>query len=168
MNTSCGCECGGVRLEVKGVRSVFILHPHRRLQLRHAPQILLILSRERSWTARGVGPRHVPPAHRIPVVAAERLTGGTKTRAFPWMCGALFFGMCGVYEMQGPTMQWWLWPRADGVVKPGGGGLWQYGELGENTADFVASPHVGPFEALDMVKLLYSTSSGKRGCPLIW
>ena len=76
------------------------------------------------------------------VTAAERLTGGIQKHAFPWMCGALFFGMCGVYEMQGPTMQWWLWPRADGVVKRGGGGLWQYGELGENTADFVASPHV--------------------------
>jgi hypothetical protein len=34
------------------------------------------------------------------VVVAERLVGGARW-ALPWICGALTFGMCGVYETQG-------------------------------------------------------------------
>ena len=45
------------------------------------------------------------------VVAAERLAGQARW-ALPWLCGALTFGMCGVYEMQGPNMRWWRWPHA--------------------------------------------------------
>lgn len=46
------------------------------------------------------------------VATAARLTGGERW-ALPWVCGALTFGMCGVYEMQGPLMQWWEWPSFD-------------------------------------------------------
>ena len=51
------------------------------------------------------------------VVSAVRLTGcdgeGGARWALPWITGALTFGMCGVYEMQGPLMQWWEWPAVD-------------------------------------------------------
>ena len=51
------------------------------------------------------------------VATAVRLTGSDREDgagwALPWMCGALTFGVCGVYEMQGPLMQWWEWPAYD-------------------------------------------------------
>eukprot|EP01044_Picomonas_judraskeda_P000753 COSAG03_NODE_36_length_17658_cov_56.766900_10_plen_626_part_00 len=51
------------------------------------------------------------------VATAVRLTGsdrdGRADWALPWLCGALTFGVCGVYEMQGPLMQWWEWPGYD-------------------------------------------------------
>ena len=52
------------------------------------------------------------------VTAAQRLVP-IRSWVFPPLCGMLFFGMCGVYESQGPIMGWWLWPRADWLVKPG-------------------------------------------------
>ena len=52
------------------------------------------------------------------VTAARRLTL-EKTWAFPVVCGAFFFGMCGVYEMQGPLNGLWLWPDQSGLVKAG-------------------------------------------------
>ena len=51
------------------------------------------------------------------IVSAKRLGGSSSNFAFPFMAGMLFFGMCGVYEMQGPLMKWWLWPDASGLVK---------------------------------------------------
>lgn len=51
------------------------------------------------------------------VATAVRLTGSNRDGeagwALPWICGALTFGVCGVYEMQGPLMQWWEWPAFD-------------------------------------------------------
>lgn len=35
------------------------------------------------------------------VATAARLCGDGNRWALPWICGALTFGMCGVYEMQG-------------------------------------------------------------------
>ena len=32
-----------------------------------------------------------------------------KSPAFPFICGLLFFLICGIYGCQGPTMRWWLW-----------------------------------------------------------
>ena len=63
-----------------------------------------------------------------------------------WACAFLgavaFFLMCGVYELQGPRMGWWLWPRnTDGVVKDGCA-IWQGGELGDDDRGLTASPHV--------------------------
>ena len=48
------------------------------------------------------------------ILVARRLTrrsDGSTSWAFPFLTGGLFFGMCGVYEMQGPLMGWWLWPQ---------------------------------------------------------
>lgn len=47
------------------------------------------------------------------VISATRLAGDTRW-ALPWLCGALTFGMCGIYEMQGPNMRWWKWPVVPG------------------------------------------------------
>eukprot|EP00937_MAST-01D_sp_MAST-1D-sp2_P002572 g2572.t1 len=75
------------------------------------------------------------------VTSARRLCpAGGRSPALPWVAGGLFFGMCGVYEMQGPLMGWWLWPREDGVVKEGWP-LWQLGDLGRDTRGLVVSPH---------------------------
>ena len=43
------------------------------------------------------------------VTLGRRLVDETSW-AFPLLTGLLFFGMCGVYECQGPIMGWWLWP----------------------------------------------------------
>ena len=32
-----------------------------------------------------------------------------RSASFPFVCGLLFFGMCGIYECQGPSVRWWLW-----------------------------------------------------------
>merc|ERR1712166_1534352 len=55
--------------------------------------------------------------------------------------GALFFGMCGVYEMQGPLNGLWLWPTKEGLVKANWN-LWQFGELEHDKRGLVAHPHV--------------------------
>ena len=73
------------------------------------------------------------------VTAARRLVP-VRSWCFPPLCGMLFFGMCGVYESQGPLMGWWLWPRADGVVKPGCD-IWQHGVPGEDTRGLAVSAH---------------------------
>jgi hypothetical protein len=52
------------------------------------------------------------------ITAARNLTD-EKTWVFPIISGALFFGMCGVYEMQGPLNGLWLWPDQSGLVKAG-------------------------------------------------
>ena len=72
------------------------------------------------------------------IVSAKRLGGSSSNFAFPFMAGMLFFGMCGVYEMQGPLMKWWLWPDASGLVK-GGADVWQ---LTPDTRGLVSTPHV--------------------------
>lgn len=61
--------------------------------------------------------------------------------SFPLLCGTLFFLFCGPYEVQGPLMGWWLWPRSDGMVKPGCQ-IWQAAELDHDTRGLVASAHV--------------------------
>ncbi len=73
------------------------------------------------------------------VTSARRLVD-ERSWAFPLLCGVLFFGMCGVYESQGPFMGWWLWPRADGVVKPGCD-IWQHGVPGADRRGLVVSAH---------------------------
>lgn len=52
-------------------------------------------------------------------VTSARNLADTKSWSFCIISGALFFVMCGVYEMQGPLSGWWLWPRKDLVVKEG-------------------------------------------------
>ena len=56
------------------------------------------------------------------VISAERLAGSSRW-ALPWLCGALTFGMCGVYEMQGPNMRWWKWPVVPDDASGQGGWL---------------------------------------------
>jgi hypothetical protein len=46
--------------------------------------------------------------------AARTLHGALVTAA---IVGALQFGFCGVYEMQGPTLRLWRWPDAAGVTQ---------------------------------------------------
>lgn len=72
------------------------------------------------------------------VVCGRRLTGDTWI--FPFVTGGLFFGMCGVYEMQGPLMGWWLWPKEDGVVKAGCD-IWQFGDPGNDDRGLVVTGH---------------------------
>ena len=50
------------------------------------------------------------------VVSAERLVGSSRW-ALPWVCGALTFGMCGIYEMQGPNMRWWKVRQDSRILK---------------------------------------------------
>ena len=78
------------------------------------------------------------------IIAGKKLTkqkDGTISRVFPFITSGLFFGMCGVYECQGPLMGWWLWPREDGIVKPSCN-IWQFGIPGNNPHDFVTTDHV--------------------------
>jgi steroid 5-alpha reductase family enzyme len=56
------------------------------------------------------------------VVSADRLVGRSRW-ALPWLTGVLTFGMCGVYEMQGPNMRWWKWPVVPGHASGKGGWL---------------------------------------------
>ena len=42
-------------------------------------------------------------------ISCGRRLVGEKSFAFPFVCGLLFFLMCGIYECQGPTLRWWLW-----------------------------------------------------------
>jgi len=74
------------------------------------------------------------------VLSAERLVD-KRSFAFPLLCGMLFFGMCGIYETQGPMMGWWLWPRSDGLVKPHAT-TWQLGDLGVDTRGLVTNAYV--------------------------
>jgi len=80
------------------------------------------------------------------VTLTSRLTD-TTSWTFPLCCGLLFFSMCGPYESQGPMMGWWLWPRADMLVKPGWVG-WQLGAPGADERGLVASAHA--YEALSV------------------
>ena len=50
------------------------------------------------------------------VTLSRRLVDETSW-SYPLICGLFFFGMCGVYESQGPMMGWWLWPQTDLTVK---------------------------------------------------
>ena len=54
------------------------------------------------------------------IVSATRLVGSNRW-ALPWVCGTLTFGMCGIYEMQGPNMRWWKWPVEPGHASGKGG-----------------------------------------------
>jgi len=74
------------------------------------------------------------------VLCAQRLCD-PKHWAFSLVCGGLFFGMCGVYEMQGPLAGWWLWPQKDGLVKAGWQG-WQFGHPNTDNRGLVAQAHV--------------------------
>ena len=65
---------------------------------------------------------------------------------FPFLTGLLFFGMFGVYEVQGPLMGWWVWPKADGLLMPNVD-LWQFGPLGADKRGMVISEHAA--EALN-------------------
>lgn len=76
----------------------------------------------------------------ICITTAAELTFARRWM-FPFLNAMLFFGMCGVYEMQGPLMGWWLWPRVDGIVKPSAK-LWQFGDPGNDTRGMVTTPHV--------------------------
>ena len=78
------------------------------------------------------------------VTCAARLTD-TASWAFPLVCGMLFFGMCGVYESQGPMMGWWLWPQSDGLVKAG---VFLWPHLRDDSRGLVAADHA--YEALSV------------------
>ncbi len=81
----------------------------------------------------------------LPWVYGCITTARALTRKNPWMfkylTAMLFFGLCGVYEMQGPLMGWWLWPQADGIIKPGAT-LWQFGDPGNDSRGMVTTGHV--------------------------
>lgn len=56
------------------------------------------------------------------------------------LAGVLCFLQCGVYELQGPALGFWLWPRDDGVVKDGCA-IWQLGEPGLDLRGLVVTRH---------------------------
>ena len=80
------------------------------------------------------------------VVSASNLVGGCAGPrwALPWLCGGLTFGMCGVYEMQGPNMRWWKWSNPDSghIVDfwPAPAQFWQLQPTG---AALVIADHAG-------------------------
>jgi len=47
------------------------------------------------------------------LTSAKRLCGSSAL--MPVVCAGLFFGFCGVYELQGPSFGWWTWPGRDGI-----------------------------------------------------
>ena len=73
------------------------------------------------------------------VTLARRLVD-ENSWSFPLITGLLFFGMCGVYESQGPSMGWWLWPQPDLVVKAGCD-IAQFGIPAADSRGLVASQH---------------------------
>merc|ERR1719424_143356 len=73
------------------------------------------------------------------VTLARRLVD-ENSWSFPLITGFLFFGMCGVYESQGPSMGWWLWPQTDLVVKAGSD-ITQFGIPAQDSRGLVASQH---------------------------
>ncbi|GMI36809.1 hypothetical protein TrRE_jg6772 [Triparma retinervis] len=75
----------------------------------------------------------------VGITGAKRLIH-KNSWAFPFIAGTLFFGMCGVYESQGPMMGWWLWPKPDMMVKAGCD-IWQNGDLNDDTRGLVSSKH---------------------------
>jgi hypothetical protein len=50
------------------------------------------------------------------ITSAPRLTPSSQPWAFPFIAAILFFGQCGVYEMQGPYMKWWKWPDQNNEI----------------------------------------------------
>ena len=78
------------------------------------------------------------------VTIARRLVDESAW-SFPLITGMCFFGMCGVYESQGPTMGWWLWPQPDMLVKAGCDTR-QFGIPATDPRGLVASQHA--YEAL--------------------
>lgn len=74
------------------------------------------------------------------VTCARRLAHNDASPTIVAFAGALSFFMCGPYELQGPLMGWWLWPRPDGLVKEGST-LWQIGEPAADTRGLVVAPH---------------------------
>ena len=86
---------------------------------------------------------YIPWVYICITTAAEMI--GARRWMFPFLNAMLFFGMCGVYEMQGPLMGWWLWPRSDGIVKPRAQ-LWQFGDPGQDDRGMVTTFHA--YEAL--------------------
>jgi hypothetical protein len=75
------------------------------------------------------------------VTSARRLVGRDSSLALPFVTATLFFGFCGVYEMQGPLMRWWLWPDAATNVVKANCTLQQYGALAADAGSMVVSPH---------------------------
>ena len=88
----------------------------------------------------GLEPRLRPRRRVYTGVSCARRLVDERSWSFPLLCGMLFFGICGIYECQGPLMGWWLWPRPDGIVKAGCN-IWQAWELGEDARGLVVSPH---------------------------
>ena len=76
------------------------------------------------------------------VASALKLVGDGSRWPLPWLCGAFAFGMCGIYEMQGPNMRWWRWPDpATGhVVDFAGEPFWQLEPTGDS---MVITAHAG-------------------------
>lgn len=76
------------------------------------------------------------------VASALKLVGDGSRWPLPWLCGAFAFGMCGIYEMQGPNMRWWRWPDpATGhLVDFAGEPFWQLKPTGDS---MVITPHAG-------------------------
>ena len=73
------------------------------------------------------------------ITLARRLVD-ERSWSFPLVCGLFFFGMCGVYESQGPMMGWWLWPRDDLLVKADCR-ITQFGPPAVDGRGLVASQH---------------------------
>ena len=78
-------------------------------------------------------------------VTISRRLMDDRSWAHPLVCGLCFFGMCGIYESQGPLMGWWLWPDTDMVVKAGSE-VRQFGVMATDGRGLVASKHA--FDAL--------------------
>ena len=75
------------------------------------------------------------------VLTTRRLSPQPHHWTSPFLAGLVFFGYCGVYELQGPLMGWWWWP-ADDLVLKAGGQLQQFGALADDPRGVVTSPYV--------------------------
>ena len=77
----------------------------------------------------------------VSISSAKILCGkGVSILSFASVAGLLFSGLCAPYELQGPSEGWWLWPRADGIVKEECD-IWQYGLAGQDQRGLVTTAH---------------------------
>lgn len=70
-------------------------------------------------------------------ITCSRRLVDERSWALPCLCAALFLSFRAGYEVQGPAMGWWTWPRGDGLVQDGCR-LWQPGALGADLRGLVA------------------------------
>uniref|UniRef100_A0A7S4AZM0 Uncharacterized protein n=1 Tax=Chrysotila carterae TaxID=13221 RepID=A0A7S4AZM0_CHRCT len=65
-----------------------------------------------------------------------------RSAAFPLLCGFMLMAQGLVYELQGPSMEWWLWPPRVGGVLRSPSTITQFGDLSTSPHQVSTSPHV--------------------------